>query len=177
MELKGSKTEQNLLAAFAGESMARNRYEFFASTAKKEGYEMVKGVFEETAANEKEHAERIFKFLSGIGTTAENLTAGANGEHEEWADIYKEMERVAKEEGFTEIAGFFKTVSEVEREHEERYRAVLGLLNEGKMFKADGEVYWKCRNCGYVHKGKEAPELCPVCKHKQAYFERKCENW
>lgn len=177
MELKGSKTESNLLAAFAGESMAANRYIFYAAAAKAEGYEQIKGIFEETAANEREHAKRIFKFLGGNGTTAENLKAGAEGEHEEWAVLYKDMEKVAKEEGFHDIAAFFKNVAEVEQEHEKRYQALLKLLEEGNVFRDTEKTVWICRNCGYVYVGEQPPQKCPVCIHPQAFFERKAENY
>ncbi|WP_313525295.1 rubrerythrin [Anaerotignum sp.] len=177
MELKGSKTEQNLISAFEGESMAANRYKFYAEKAHEEGYEQIKGVFTETSDNEVQHAKRIFNFLSGVGTTEENLKAGAYGEHEEWSDIYKSMEATAREEGFTEIAAFFKNVASVEKEHEERYQALLKLLQDKKVFEGDETTVWICRNCGYVHVGKEPPKKCPVCLHPQAYFERKPENY
>jgi rubrerythrin len=171
MELKGSKTEQNLLTAFAGESQARNKYTYFASVAKKEGYEQISAIFQETADNEKEHAELWFKFLNGIGDTPANLQAAADGEHYEWTDMYAEMEKDAREEGFPEIADFFKEVAEVEEQHEKRYLALLKNLKEGKVFKRDKEVKWKCRNCGYIHTGTEAPERCPACDHPQSYYE------
>lgn len=177
MELKGSKTEQNLLSAFAGESMAANRYTFYSEKAHQEGYEQIKDIFAETAKNEVQHAKRILKFLQGIGTTEENLKAGAYGEHEEWADIYKEMEQVAREEGFTEIAEFFKQVATVEKEHEERYQALRKLLQEKKVFEGDEQTVWICKNCGYVTIGKQPPQVCPVCVHPQAYFERKPNNY
>ena len=177
MELKGSKTEANLLAAFAGESMARNRYTFYAYKAEKEGFEQIAGIFHETAENEKEHAEMIFKYLKGVGNTADNLKAGAEGEHEEWAVMYKEMEQVAREEGFTQIANFFKHVAEVEAEHEERYLKLLERVNQHTVFVEDNQVKWKCRNCGYVYVGIEPPEVCPACFHPRAYFERKAENY
>lgn len=177
MELKGSQTEKNLLAAFAGESMAANRYLYYASAAKKEGYEQMRAIFEETSMNEREHAKRIFKFLSGIGTTEENLVAGAHGEHEEWSQMYPEMEKVAREEGFTDIAAFFKNVAEVEVEHEKRYLALLKLLRDGNVFRDTEQTVWVCRNCGYVYVGAEPPKVCPTCLHAQAYFERKPENY
>ncbi len=171
MELKGSKTEKNLQAAFAGESQARNKYTYFASKAKKEGYEQISAIFTETAANEKEHAELWFKYLGGIGTTAENLKAAAAGENEEWTDMYVRFANEAKEEGFDDIAARFAGVGAIEKEHEKRYLALLKDLEEGKVFKKDGVVIWKCRNCGHIHVGTEAPQVCPVCSHPQAYFE------
>ncbi len=177
MELKGSKTEQNLQAAFAGESQARNKYTYFASVAKKEGYEQISAIFTETAGNEKEHAEVEFKFLSGIGNTIENLKAAASGENYEWTEMYPEFEKVAREEGFTEIADFFKEVAEVEAEHEKRYLALLKNVEEGKVFKKDETTKWKCRNCGYIHEGTEAPDICPVCDHPQSYYEVLAENY
>ena len=171
MELKGSKTEKNLQAAFAGESQARNKYTYFASKAKKEGYEQISAVFTETAANEKEHAELWFKYLGGIGTTAENLKAAAAGENEEWTDMYVRFANEAKEEGFDDIAARFAGVGAIEKEHEKRYLALLKDLEDGKVFKKDGVVIWKCRNCGHIHVGTEAPQVCPVCAHPQAYFE------
>lgn len=177
MQLKGSRTEKNLWAAFAGESQARNRYTFFASVARREGYEQIAAVFEETASNEKEHAKRILKFLGGIGSTEENLLAGVNGENHEWTSMYPEFARVAEEEGFEEIARFFLKVAEVEKEHERRYRALLENLKSGQVFKKEAPVRWRCRNCGYVHSGNAAPETCPVCAHPQAFFELACDNW
>ena len=177
MELKGSKTERNLLAAFAGESQARNKYTYYASVAKKEGFEQIAGIFLETAENEKEHAEREFDFLKGIGDTSANLKAAAEGEHYEWTEMYPEFERVAREEGFGEIADFFEEVAEVEEEHEKRYLALLKNVKEGKVFKKDNVVRWKCRNCGYVHEGTEAPEMCPACDHPQSYYEVLSENY
>lgn len=188
--MKGTLTEQNLLKAFAGESQARNRYVFFASAAKKEGYEQIAGVFAETAEQEKEHAERFFKFLEGgeatitasypagrIGTTAENLLAAAQGENEEWDVLYPGFADTAAEEGFPEVAAAFRHVSTVEAEHEKRYLKLLSRLTDGNFFKRDGEIWWQCRNCGYVCKASEAPKLCPACKHAQAYFEPKKENY
>lgn len=171
MELKGSKTEQNLQTAFAGESQARNKYTYFASKAKKEGYEQISAIFTETAANEKEHAELWFKYLGGIGTTAENLKAAAAGENEEWTDMYVRFANEAKEEGFDDIAARFAGVGAIEKEHEKRYLALLKDLEDGKVFKKDGVVIWKCRNCGHIHVGTEAPAVCPVCAHPQSYFE------
>ena len=171
MELKGSKTEKNLQAAFAGESQARNKYTYFASKAKKEGYEQISAIFTETAANEKEHAELWFKYLGGIGTTAENLKAAAAGENEEWTDMYVRFANEAKEEGFDDIAARFAGVGAIEKDHEKRYLALLKDLEDGKVFKKDGVVIWKCRNCGHIHVGTEAPQVCPVCAHPQAYFE------
>jgi len=177
LELRGSKTEANLKAAFAGESQARNKYSYFASTAKKEGYEQISAIFLETADNEKEHAKKIFKFLNGIGNTAENLKAAAEGENYEWTSMYSEFEAVAREEGFDEIADFFKSVGLVEKEHEKRYLALLENLNNGTVFKKGEQLEWKCRNCGHIHFGQEAPEICPVCAHPQAFFELRCENY
>ncbi len=174
-ELKGSKTEENLKAAFAGESQARNKYTFFASVARNEGFEQISGIFLETADNEKEHAKRIFDFLKGIGDTKANLRAAAEGENYEWTKMYPGFEKVAREEGFTEIAEFFKEVAEVEEQHEKRYLALLKNVSEGKVFKKDRPVKWKCRNCGYVHEGKTAPEVCPACKHPQSFYELLCE--
>ena len=188
--IKGTRTEQNLLKAFAGESQARSRYVFFASKAKKEGYEQIAGVFAETAEQEKEHAERFFKFLEGgdveitasyptgpIGTTAENLLAAAKGENEEWDVLYREFGKVAEEEGFTEIATAFKMIATVEAEHERRYLKLLSRLTDGNFFKRDGKIWWQCRNCGFVIEAEQAPLLCPACKHPQAYFEPKKENY
>lgn len=177
MELKGSKTEKNLWEAFAGESQARNKYTYFASTAKKEGYEQISGIFQETADNEKEHAKLIFKFLGGIGNTAENLKHAAEGENYEWSSMYKEFEKVAREEGFQAIAEFFGKVATVEKEHEERYLALLKNVEECKVFDKDNETTWRCRNCGYIHVGPVAPEICPTCKHPRAYFEVAAFNY
>lgn len=177
MELKGSKTEANLWKAFAGESQARNKYTYFASAAKKEGYEQIAAIFQETADNEKEHAKLWFKQLKGIGTTAENLKAAAAGENEEWTEMYKEMAETARAEGFDQLAALFEGVGAIEKEHEERYLTLLKNLEEGKVFKK-GEVYiWKCRNCGHIHMGTEAPTVCPVCAHPQAYFELVAKNY
>lgn len=179
MELKGSKTEQNLLKAFAGESQARNKYTYFASKAKKEGYEQIAALFEETAGNEKEHAKLWFKALNGIGTTEENLIAAAEGEHEEWTEMYKEMAETAKEEGFIALADQFAAVAKIEKSHEERYLKLLENLKSNQVFqKDDQKVYvWYCRNCGHLEYGTEAPKVCPVCKHPQAYFELRAENY
>ena len=177
MELKGSKTEANLWKAFAGESMARNKYTYFASKAKKEGYEQIAALFLETADNEKEHAKLWFKALDGIGDTAANLVAAAAGENEEWTSMYKEMAETARAEGFDKLAALFEGVGAIEKEHEERYRALLKNLNDGMVFQKDGVYIWKCRNCGHIHVGKEAPQVCPVCAHPQAYFELKAENY
>ncbi|MCJ7731026.1 rubrerythrin family protein [Candidatus Bathyarchaeota archaeon] len=190
MKLKGSKTEKNLLKAFAGESQARNRYTYFASAARNEGYIQIQKVFEETAENEKEHAKVFFKYLEGgmveitamypagvIGATAENLLAAANGEKEEWSLLYPEFAKTAKEEGFDKIAESFKEIAEVEEEHEKRYRKLLANIKNGTVFKRDAEVKWHCLNCGYIHHGKEAPELCPACQHSRAYYEILAENY
>ena len=173
MELKGSKTEANLMAAFAGESQARNKYTYFASKAKKEGYEQIAAIFEETANNEKEHAKMWFKLLNGgeIGTTSENLKAAAEGENYEWTDMYATFAKEAKEEGFDHIAYLFSEVAKIEKEHEERYMKLLGNVNDDLVFKKGEEIVWICRNCGHVYTGKEAPKVCPVCAHPQSYFE------
>lgn len=188
--IKGTQTEQNLLKAFAGESQARSRYTFFAGVAKKEGYEQIAGVFMETAEQEKEHAKRFFKFLEGgdctitasypagrIGTTPENLMAAAQGEHEEWDVLYADFARVADSEGFAEVAEVFRQISVVEAEHERRYLKLLSRLTDGNFFIRENEIWWQCRNCGYVCKAKEAPLKCPACAHPQAYFEPKKENY
>ena len=179
MELKGSKTEQNLMTAFAGESQARNKYTYFASKAKKEGYEQIAAIFQETADNEKEHAKMWFKLLNGgdIGTTAENLKAAADGENYEWTDMYAEFAKTAKEEGFTRIAYLFEEVAKIEKEHEERYLKLLNNVKNGKVFEAGEVKIWKCRNCGHIVVGTSAPEVCPVCNHPKAYFEIKAENY
>jgi rubrerythrin len=190
MELKGSKTEKNLLAAFAGESQARNRYTFFASKAKKEGYEQISAIFTETADNEKEHAELFFKHLKGgdaeitasypagiINSTIENLKAGAEGEKLEWGTIYPNFAKVADEEGFKEVANTFRGIAEVENYHERRYRKLIANLEQNKVFKKDNIIKWKCRNCGFVYEGKEVPDECPVCAHERRYFEVWCENY
>ena len=179
MELKGSKTEKNLLAAFAGESQARNKYTYFASKAKKEGYEQRAAIFEETALNEKEHAKMWFKLLNGgeIPTTAENLKSAADGENYEWTDMYKEFAEEAKKEGFDRIAYLFEEVGKIEKEHEERFKKLLENVEDGLVFSKDGDKIWKCRNCGHICIGKEAPAVCPVCSHPQSYFEIKAENY
>ena len=177
MELKGTKTEKNLWEAFAGESQARNKYTYFASKAKKDGYVQISKIFEETAANEKEHAEIWFKLLGGIGTTAENLKAAAAGENYEWTDMYATMAKEAKEEGFTQLAALFTMVGQIEKEHEARYRALAANLKEGKVFAREEQQVWVCRNCGYTYIGKSAPLKCPVCAHPQSYFELKARNY
>ncbi len=177
MELKGSKTEQNLRAAFAGESEARNKYTYFASVAKKEGYEQIANIFLETAENEKEHAKIHFKYLGGIGNTEANLASAAAGENYEWTDRYEGFAKVADEEGFTEIAATFRGIAKIEKEHEERYRKLLENLQKGEVFKKGSIVIWQCRNCGHIVVGTEAPAVCPVCKHPQSYFEVKAENY
>jgi len=188
--LKGTKTEQNLLKAFAGESQARNRYEFFASAAKKEGYEQIAAIFMETSLQEKEHAKRFFKFLEGgvteitakypsgiIGTTKENLKAAAEGENEEWTDLYPRFSEVAKEEGFPEVAAAFKMIAKVEAEHERRYLKLLQNVSEDMVFIKNGKVWWKCLNCGYVYESEKALENCPVCLHPKAYMQMREENY
>ncbi|MCK4401720.1 rubrerythrin family protein [bacterium] len=175
--IKGTKTEKNLLEAFAGESQARNKYTYFASKAKKEGYEQIAAIFLETADNEKEHAKLHFKKLDGIGNTSENLMAAAVGENFEWTSMYPGMAKEAREEGFDEIAEMFDSIGRVEKKHEERYKKLLKNLEEGKVFKKDGKEYWKCRNCGHIHEGTEAHEECPVCKHPKAYFELLNKNY
>lgn len=188
--LKGTQTEQNLLKSFAGESQARTRYEFFASVAKKEGYQQIAAIFQETANQEKEHAKRFFKFLEGgmleieaaypagvIGTTKENLKAAAEGENEEWTDLYPEFARVAKEEGFPEIATAYKMIAKVEAEHERRYLKLLQNISEDKVFIKDGKVWWKCLNCGYVYESEKALEKCPACLHPKSYMQVREENY
>ena len=188
--VKGTKTEQNLLKSFAGESQARTRYTFFSSVAKKEGYEQIAGVFMETAEQEKEHAKRFFKFLEGgdleitatypagkIGTTAENLLAAARGENEEWDMLYPEFAKVADEEGFPEIAAAFRAIATVEAEHERRYLKLLSRLTDGNFFKRDGEIWWQCRNCGFIIEAEDAPKACPACLHPQSYFEPMKQNY
>ncbi len=190
MKLKGSQTEKNLLKAFAGESQARNRYTYFASEAKKEGFEQISAIFLETAENEREHAKVFFKHLEGgdvtieasypagrIGKTDANLLASAEGEKLEWSTLYPEFEKMAKQEGFTRVAESFKEIAEVEEQHEKRYRKLLENVKSGTVFKRDKVVKWKCRNCGYVHEGKEAPEVCPACKHARSYYELFCESY
>jgi rubrerythrin len=190
MQLKGSQTEKNLLTAFAGESQARNRYTYFASQARKEGYDQISWIFEETANQEKEHAKRFFKFLEGgevdvqasfpagvIGTTLDNLIAAANGEKYEHSEMYPGFAKTAREEGFETIAKVFEAVSVAEKQHEKRYRDLAANIEAGRVFKRDSEVVWRCRNCGYLHTGTEAPETCPACAHPQAYMELLGENW
>ena len=188
--LKGTKTEQNLLKAFAGESQARTRYTFFASVAKKEGYEQIAGLFMETAEQEKEHAKRFFKFLEGgdleitatypagkIGTTAENLLAAAQGENEEWSEMYPEFAKVADEEGFPVVAAAFRNISKVEAEHERRYLKLLSRITDGDFFHRDGKIWWQCRNCGFIIEAEDAPKACPACLHPQSYFEPMKQNY
>lgn len=188
--IKGTRTEQNLLKSFAGESQARSRYTFFASKAKKEGYEQIAGVFAETAEQEKEHAERFFKFLEGgmveitacypagmIGNTMENLAAAAAGENEEWSELYPEFAKIAEEEGFKAVAVAFKMIATVESQHEARYRKLLANLEAGQVFEKDEAILWQCRNCGYVIEAKKAPQKCPACEHPQAYFEPMKQNY
>lgn len=177
MELKGSRTEANLMAAFAGESEARNKYTFYSSVARNEGYEQIAALFAETADNEKEHAEIWFKLLGGIGNTAENLLAGVAGENYEWTEMYAGFAKVAEEEGFTEIAAKFRMVAAVEKTHEERYQKLLDNYKNGELFKKQEEVLWQCRNCGHEYYGTEAPAICPVCEHLQAYFQVKANNY
>ncbi len=188
--LEGTQTEQNLLKAFAGESQARMRYDYFTKQAKKEGLEQIAAIFEETALNEKEHAKRFFKFLEGrpveitatypagkIGTTLENLKASAEGENEEWTELYPEFARIAEEEGFKDVAVAFKMIAKVEKAHEERYNKLYNNLEEGHVFERGDNIVWKCRNCGYLHEGKKAPQKCPACLHPQSYFEIKEKNY
>jgi rubrerythrin len=177
MELKGSKTEQNLWTAFAGESQARNKYSYYSSAAKKEGYEQIGEIFQLTADNEKEHAKIWFKLLNGIGNTSENLKAAANGEHGEWTEMYKTFAEEAKQEGFDDIARLFGMVAEIEKHHEERYLTLLKNIEENKVFKKTEKKIWICRNCGHIYIGEKAPEKCPVCSHPQAYFEVEAKNW
>ena len=177
MDLKGTKTEKNLQTAFAGESQARNKYTYFASVAKKEGYEQIAAIFEETANNEKEHAKMWFKLLGGIGSTAENLKSAAEGENYEWTDMYAEFAKTAREEGFDYIAKMFGGVGAIEKHHEERYRKLLKNVEDKLVFSKDGDAIWQCRNCGHIVIGKEAPKVCPVCAHPQSYFEIHKENY
>ncbi len=177
MELKGSKTEKNLMEAFAGESQARNKYTYFASVAKKEGYEQIAALFLETAENEKEHAKIHFKYLNGISDTKANLAAAAAGENYEWTDMYDRMAKEADEEGFTEIAAKFRGIGAIEKEHEARFRRLLENVQNGEVFKRGSITIWKCRNCGHIVVGTEAPKVCPVCNHPQSYFEVKAENY
>ena len=177
MELKGSKTEKYLMEAFAGESQARNKYTYFASVAKKEGYEQIAALFLETAENEKEHAKIHFKYLNGISDTKANLAAAAAGENYEWTDMYDRMAKEADEEGFTEIAAKFRGIGAIEKEHEARFRRLLENVENGEVFKRGSITIWKCRNCGHIVVGTEAPKVCPVCNHAQSYFEVKAENY
>ena len=177
MELKGTKTERNLAEAFAGESQARNKYTYFASVAKKEGYQQIAAIFEETANNEKEHAKLWFKALQGIGDTAANLKAAAEGEYYEWTDMYAQFAKDAEEEGFTALAAQFRMVAAIEKTHEERYRKLLSNVEMQQVFEKAGECIWECRNCGHLVMGKKAPAVCPVCAHPQAYFEVRKENY
>ena len=176
-KLKGTKTEQNLKDAFAGESQARNKYTYFASVAKKEGFVQMSRLFEETAGNEKEHAKIWFKLLGGIGDTQSNLMEAAGGEHYEWTEMYPNMAKDAREEGFEEIAVLFEKVAEIEKEHEERYNTLLKNMQDAKVFKKDNEVEWICSNCGHTHVGTDAPQLCPVCAHPRAHFELRAKNY
>ena len=178
MELKGSKTEANLQAALAGESMATNKYTYFASKAKKDGYQQIAANYEETAANEREHAKMWYKLINGgIDSTLENLGHAAEGENYEWTDMYSEFAKVAREEGFEQIAALFEGVAAIEKEHEERYRKLIANIEQGVVFSKDGDTIWQCRNCGHICIGKEAPEVCPVCAHPQSYFQVKAENY
>ena len=190
MELKGSRTATNLMAAFAGESQARNRYTYFAGQARKDGFMQIADIFEETANQEKEHAKRLFKFMTGgeveitaafpfgvIGSTADNLRAAAAGENHEWTDMYPSFAKIAREEGFDEIAGAMESIAVAERQHEKRYLALAANIEQGAVFKKDEPVVWRCRNCGYLHTGTEAPDACPACAHPKAYFEVLGENW
>ena len=178
-DLKGTKTEKNLMEAFAGESQARNKYTYFASKAKKDGYEQIAAIFTETADNEKEHAKIWFKLLNGgqVPSTIENLKSAAEGENFEWTDMYDRMAKEAREEGFDDIAFLFEEVGKIEKEHEERYRKLLDNIEGDLVFSKDGDKIWKCRNCGHICVGKDAPEVCPVCNHPQSYFEIKAENY
>ena len=177
MDLKGTKTEQNLMTAFAGESQARNKYTYFASVAKKEGYEQIAAIFEQTANNEKEHAKLWFKALGGLGDTAANLLAAAEGENYEWTDMYAGFAKTAEEEGFTELARKFRMVAAIEKHHEERYRALLKNVETATVFEKSEVKVWECRNCGHIIVGTKAPELCPTCAHPKSYFELNCENY
>ncbi|HIU90889.1 MAG TPA: rubrerythrin family protein [Candidatus Fimimonas merdipullorum] len=177
MNLKGSKTEQNLMAAFAGESQARNKYDYYASKAKKDGYEQISAIFKETANNEKEHAKLWFKLFHGINDTLDNLLDAAAGENYEWTEMYKQFAQVADEEGFHDIAEKFRGVAAIEKTHEERYNKLAAAVKGGEVFVKLEENVWVCRNCGHIHVGKQAPEVCPVCAHPRAYFELRCENY
>ena len=176
-ELEGTKTHDNIMSAFAGESQARNKYDYFASAARKEGFEQIAAIFEETALNEKEHAKRLAKFVSVVGATDENLKHASEGENYEWTSMYPEFERVAREEGFGDIADVFREIGEVEEHHEARFRALLANIENGTVFKKDKPVSWKCRNCGYIHEGPEAPKSCPACAHPQSYYELNVKNY
>jgi rubrerythrin len=175
--LKGTKTEKNLIEAFAGESQARNKYTYFASVAKKEGYEQIASIFLETSENEKEHAKLHFKKLEGIGNTSENLKTAIAGENYEWTEMYPRMAKEAREEGFEAIARIFEGIAKIEKGHEERYQKLLKNIKEEQVFKKEDKIFWKCRNCGNIYEGPEAPEICPVCKHPRAYYEVKSENY
>ena len=177
MDLEGSRTEKNLMTAFAGESQARNKYTYYASAAKKEGYEQIANIFIETADNEKEHAKRLFKFLNGIGATTANLKNAAEGENYEYTTMYLDFEKIARDEGFTEIADVFREIGEVEEQHEKRFLKLLENIKNNLVFKKDHPVRWKCLNCGYIHEGEEAPELCPACAHPRAYYELFVETY
>lgn len=177
MKLEGTKTDANLRDAFSGESEARNKYTYFASVAKKEGYEQIAALFEETAANEKEHAELWFKALKGIGNTEENLKAAANGEHYEWSDMYRGFAEDAREEGFADLAFAFEKVAEIEKHHEERFLALLKNMQTNQVFERPQKEVWICRNCGYIFEGEKVPEICPVCQHPKAYFQLRATNW
>jgi len=190
MELKGSKTEKNLMAAFAGESQARNRYTYYAAKARKEGYRQVSAIFEETADQEREHAKRLFKLMKGgeieitgsfpagpVGDTIDNLKAAAAGENYEWTDMYPSFAKIAKEEGFDDIARVFESIAVAEKQHEKRYLALAANIEAGKVFKRDKPTTWRCRNCGYMHEGDSAPDKCPACDHPQEHFEQNCDNW
>lgn len=177
MNLGGSRTEANIKAAFAGESQARNKYTFFASVARKEGYQQIAEIFEETANNEKEHAKLLLKRIGGIGDTRANLKMAAEGERYEWTSMYAEFEKVAREEGFNDIADIFKGLAAIEKEHDQRYQKLLENIEKGTVFKPGREEQWKCRNCGHIHNGNEAPDVCPVCDHPKGFFELRCENY
>lgn len=176
-DLKGTQTEKNLWTAFAGESQARNKYYYYSQQAKKEGYEQVKAIFEETADHEVQHAKKIFRFLGGIKDTKQNLQAAVDGENYEWTEMYRDFEKIARAEGFTEIADFFHEVAEVEEEHEKRFQRLLDNLTKGSVFKKESAVAWQCRNCGYVNNGVAAPEMCPCCDHPQAHFQVEPQNY
>jgi len=190
MDLKGSRTEKNLMAAFAGESQARNRYTYYAAKARKEGYRQISDIFEETANQEREHAKRLFKLMKGgeieitgffpagpVGDTIDNLKASAAGENHEWTDMYPTFAKIAREEGFDDIANVFKSIAVAEKQHEKRYLALAKNIAEGKVFKKDKPTTWRCRNCGYMHEGDAAPDKCPACDHPQEHFEQNCDNW